>query len=154
MKITKQGSDFIILNEGNLNDESLINIYRVHLIKLDFLNPNNEKIDTILKLYPRTNRFVVGDNIKIYNNALRSTLKKYYIENSKGVDLITFFRKNNKILLNFLNLSEEERKFLLIDNIFRDVLRNTEVIYVNNNIFTEKKKILDLWSGNVIISEE
>lgn len=72
--------------------------------------------------------------------------------NIPGAQLITFFKKNNKVLVNFNNLTTFERQFLLIDDNFGDVLRNTEVIMVNQEIFEEKKTFLETWSGNVIIS--
>ena len=154
MLITRIGSDFITINEDNLNDESLVGITRVHLIKMNFTNPTNSKINKVLELYPRTNRYIIENNIRIYNYILRSTSKKYYIENSVGVDLITFFRKNNKVLLNFLNLRIQERDFLLMDIVFKDLLRNIEVLYIDNNIYVDKKEMLDLWNGNVIMSEK
>ena len=71
--------------------------------------------------------------------------------NKKGSDIISFFRKNNKILLNFLNLSNEEQNFFLMEGIFEDVLRNTEVIAVSKRMYDEKMEVLDKWKGNVII---
>ena len=68
--------------------------------------------------------------------------------------MITFFRKNNKVLLNFLNLRIQERDFLLMDIVFKDLLRNIEVLYIDNNIYVDKKEMLDLWNGNVIMSEK
>jgi hypothetical protein len=37
------------------------------------------------------------------------------------------------------------------DNVFFDVLRNTEVIKINKMIFDIKKDVLESWSGNVIV---
>jgi len=153
MRITKQGSDFITVNDKNLNDKNLISIPRVHLIKLDFFKPSEDKINKVLGLYPRTNRYVIENNIRIYNYTLRLTSKKYYIENSKGTDIITFFRKNNKILLNFLNLSFKEKEFLLTEHVFEDILKNTEVIYIDQYILVSKHDLLKEWNGNVIIDE-
>jgi hypothetical protein len=48
--------------------------------------------------------------------------------NKERADIISFFRKNNKILLNLMNLSKEERDFFLMEGVFEDLLRNTEVI--------------------------
>jgi hypothetical protein len=73
--------------------------------------------------------------------------------NKVGVDIISFFRKNNKILLNFNNLSKEEEEFFLMDGIFEDVLKNTEVIAINKDMHDIKMEVLDKWKGNVIISE-
>jgi hypothetical protein len=69
------------------------------------------------------------------------------------VDIITFFRKNNKILINFNNLSKEEEEFFLMDGIFEDVLKNSEVIAVNKDTHDIKMEVLDKWKGNVILSE-
>jgi len=153
MKLTQIGSDYIKINEDNLYDEQLINIPRVHLIKLDFFNPNDEKIRRVIRNFPKTNRYVIEENIRTYNFILKRTSKKYYIENRKGVDIISFFRKNNKVLINFHNLSDFEKAFLLSDKIFNDVLRNTEVIHVDKDIFDEKMETLETWRGNVVISD-
>jgi hypothetical protein len=74
--------------------------------------------------------------------------------NSEGSEIISFFRKNNKVLLNFLNLSKEERDFFLMDGIFEDVLKNTEVIAMTKKMHDEKIEILDSWIGNVILIKE
>jgi hypothetical protein len=150
MRLTNFGSDYICIDEDNLEDEQLLSIPRVHLIKLDFMKPTEMKVRKVLELYPKTNRFVVETNIKTYNYILRGTNKKYYIENAVGSKVITFFKKNNKVLVNFNNLSKNEKSFLL-DN-FDDVLRNTEVVIIDQEIFDDKKDQLDRWSGNVIIS--
>jgi len=151
VKLTKIGSDYIEINEENIYDDLLLSIPRVHILKFCFENPDEVKINNVLKLYQKTNRYVIEDNIRIYNYILRSTNKKYYIENSVGIKIITFFRKNNKVLINFNNLNNIEREFLLSDVCFEDVLKNTEVIKIDQEIFEIKKSILEDWSGNVII---
>lgn len=153
MRITKVGSDYISLNEENFSDIKFQNIVRVHLIKLDFQTPTRILIERVLSLFPKTNRFVIEDNIREYNAILKRTSKKYYVMNKVGVDIISFFRKNNKILLNFNNLSKEEQEFFLMDGIFDDVLRNTEVIAIDKNMHDMKMEVLDKWKGNVIIAE-
>lgn len=152
MRITNVGSDFIRIDEDNLEDEKLLNIPRVHIIKLDFFKPSEAKVKRVIELYPKTMRFVIENHVKTYNYILRGTNKKYYVENYPGVDIITFFKKNNKVLCNFNNLRAVEKEFLLTDFVFVDVLRNTEVIIVNQDIFENKEKHLEPWSGNVIIS--
>ena len=154
MKITKIGSDYIRIDEDNLEDKKMIGIERVHIIKLDFFNPNDDKVDKVLRLYPKTNRFVIQNNIRIYNNILKTTRKKYYCENSKGDKLLTFFRKNNKVLLNFFNLSPIEREFSLSISAFKDILKNLEVILIDKNNYLDKETILKDWDGNVIITSE
>jgi len=151
MRITAIGTDYIKVNEENYSSNTYQKIHRVHLIKLDFAMPTYELVNQVLQLFPKTNRFVIEDNIREYNSILRRTEKKYYVMNKKDANIISFFRKNNKILFNLLNLSKEERNFFLMEGIFEDLLRNTEVIAVNKKIYDEKMEILDKWKGNVII---
>jgi hypothetical protein len=151
MRITAIGSDYIGVNEENYDSNKFQKIPRVHLIKLDFAMPTYELINQVLHLFPMTNRFVIEDNIREYNSILRRTEKKYYVMNKKKADIISFFRKNNKILLNLMNLSKEERDFFLMEGVFEDLLRNTEVIAVSKKIYDEKMEVLDKWKGNVII---
>lgn len=153
MKITRIGSDYISVDEHNYSSKEFLDIPRVHLIKLNFFKPTKVKIQDVLDIYHKTNRFVIEDNIKTYNYILRATNKKYYIENPVGTRIISFFRKNNKVLVNFNNLSIFEKQFLLSESCFEDVLKNTEVINIDKETFEEKKGILQHWSGNVIISD-
>ena len=159
MRITKIGTDYIKINEENYTSSKFQKIPRVHLIKFDFLAPNPRIVNHVLRIFPRTNRFVVEDNIKDYNAILRRTSKKYYVMNQLAeIDhfnsgVISFFRKNNKVLLNFLNLAEEEQNFFMMHGIFEDVLKNTEVIAINKQMYDEKMQVLDSWKGNVIIIE-
>jgi len=152
MKLTQIGSDYIKISESNLYDQTLLEIPRVHLIKLGFFDPTESKVKQVIRNFPKTNRFVIEDNIRIYNYILRSTSKKYYVSNPEGSDVISFFRKNNKVLVNFHALDEFEKAFLLSDKVFQDVLKNTEVIHVDKNIFDEKMEVLENWRGNVIVS--
>ena len=150
MKLTKIGTDYIVIDENNLYDKQLIGLPRVHIIKLNFNDPTEEKVKKVISLYPKTNRFVVCDNIRIYNNILRVTSKKYYIENIPNrVGLITFFRRNNKVLLNFLNLSSMEREFVIYS--LSDVLRNVEVVIVDKETFESCMDVFNSWNGNAII---
>jgi hypothetical protein len=153
MRVTRIGSDFITITEDNLNDEELRSIPRVHLIKLDFFSPTEEKVKRVLSFYPKTNRFIIDENIRTYNYILKWTNKKYYIQNKQGVGLISFFRKNNKVLLDFSRLSTYESHFIL-NHCFEDILKNLEVIMINQLVFGEKEDILNLWNGNVILIDE
>ena len=153
MKLTKIGSDYIKIDESSISDRDLLDIPRVHLIKLAFRNPNRDKVEAVLNLFPKTNRFVIKDNIRDYNFILRNTSKKYYVENAEGASVISFFRKNNKVLLNFHNLTYEEREFLL-DHCFEDVLRNLEVIYLDEFYYKQNEEILKSWKGNVIVDDD
>ncbi len=154
MKLTQIGSDYIGISESNLYDQNLMDIPRVHLIKLGFFDPTESKVKQVLRNFPKTNRFVIEDNIRIYNFILRGTSKKYYVSNTEGSNVISFFRKNNKVLVNFHNLDEYEQAFMLSDKVFQDVLKNTEVIHISKSIFDEKMEILENWRGNVVISDE
>jgi hypothetical protein len=154
MRITSVGSDYIVVSEDNYSSDTYQRIPRVHLIKLDFAIPTYELVNQVLHLFPKTNRFVIEDNIREYNSILRRTEKKYYVMNKERADIISFFRKNNKILLNLINLSKEERDFFLMEGVFEDLLRNTEVIAVSKKIYDEKMEVLDKWKGNVIIIGE
>ena len=129
MKFTALGTDYIAITEDNLKNDKLLSLPRVHLIKLMFFNPTEEKIKTVLSLYPRTNRFVIEDNIRIYNSTLKRTNKKYYVMNMPGVGFISFFRKNNKVLLNIENLSVFEKQFVL-KVCLEDVLKNIEIFLI------------------------
>lgn len=151
MRITRIGSDYIKVNEENYSSEIYQSIPRVHLIKFDFVFPTYELVKDVLNLFPKTNRFVIEDNIREYNSILRKTEKKYYVMNKNNSDIISFFRKNNKILFNLMNLSKEERDFFLMDGIFEDTLKNTEVIAISKKIYDEKMEVLDKWKGNCII---
>ena len=146
MRTTDIGTDYVRIDEDSIN--SFLGVERVHIIELLFFKPTERKIKKVLQLYPKTNRYVISDNIRTYNYILKGTSKKYYVMNIQGAQLITFFKKNNKVLV---NLSEFEKQFLLIDDNFGDVLRNTEVIMIDQEIFAEKKSFLETWSGNVIV---
>lgn len=155
MRITAVGSDLISVNEENYDSKIYQNIPRVHLIKLDFAIPTYDLINKVLYLFPKTNRFVIEDNIREYNSILRRTEKKYYVMNRRSTtEIISFFRRNNKILLNFMNLTKEERNFFLLEGVFEDVLKNTEVIAMSKRIYDEKMEVLDKWKGNCIIVEK
>jgi DNA-binding beta-propeller fold protein YncE len=152
LKITKIGSDYITVNEDNVTDEKLLQLPRVHLIKFDFREPTRTKVDNVISTYNKTNRFVISKDIKIYNDILKTTGKKFYVENRNGSSLISFFRKNNKVLLNINNLQDFEAKFILHPAVLPDVLRNVEVIQMSNEDFGRCGAIFDGWCGNIILS--
>ena len=154
MKITQIGRDYIRVDESDLTRKEIV-FRKIHLIYLDFNSPTKSKIDSIIKIFPKTNRYIVSeDKIKIYNYALKNTSKKYYVKNTRNSNFISFFRKNNKIIVDFLSLSSYEKSFLLIDDVFRDLLKNVEVIIIDIDNFEEKEEIINNWSGNVIISDD
>ena len=150
MKITKMGSDYICVNELNMADESLQKITRIHLIKLDFREPTFEKVDFVIKTFRSTNRFVIDNNIKFYNDILRNTNKKYYISNTENDKLITFFKRNNKVLLDTTRLGPLEKAFVF-SVALEDVLMNTEVIIVGQKYYRENPGPYNNWSGNLIL---
>jgi len=152
MRTTEIGTDYITIDEESINDKRLQKIPRVHLIKLAFERPTDSKVRKVLDLFPKTNRYVIDDNIKLYNNILKYTNKKYYVENSVYSSAITFFKKNNKVLVNFGNFSDVDKKYLLDISVFEDVLKNTEVIIIDQENYEKFKSVLEKWSGNVIIN--
>ena len=152
MKLTRIGTDFVKINEENI--EKFKNIKRIHIIGLNFNNPTEEKIKKVLSLYSLTRRFIIEDNVRIYNNVLKKTNRKYYVMNNMDDKLISFFRKNNKVLINFFRMNNENKNFLLDDNNFQDMLKNTEVIIINKKIFNCKRRDLEEWNGNVIIDDK
>lgn len=143
MKLTKLGVDLIKIDE-DYKPIMMDFDHKFHIIKLSFKEPNVLKILNVLKTFKDTNRFIVDDNIKVYNSALKSIdKKKYYVENVKGDDLITFFRRNNKVLLNTLRLDGNEVKFISHSKTFSDILKNLEVILVSDKFFKEKRSLLE-----------
>jgi len=151
MHITRIGSDFVTISEDNLYDELLTQIPRVHLIKLEFEDPTEDKVKKVLSRFPTTKRFIIDTDIRFYNFILKRTSRKYYVMNNVGDELISFFRRNNKVLLNFFRLSDEQKTFALSKRTFEDILKNVEVIMINKETFHENKEVLEEWNGNVII---
>jgi CRISPR type III-B/RAMP module RAMP protein Cmr1 len=150
MKLTQVGSDYVCISESNLADESLLSIPRIHIIKLDFKEPTMEKVSYVLNTFRSTNRFVIDNNIKFYNSVLKNTNKKYYVANNEGDTLITFFKRNNKVLLDTTNLSVLEKAFVFSVSL-ADVLNNTEVIIVERKYYKEHPEPFNKWSGNLIL---
>ena len=150
MKITKMGSDYIRITELNMADAALLEIPRIHIIKLDFMEPTIEKVDYVLNTFGRTNRFVVDRNIKFYNDILRGTNKKYYVANTLNDRLITFFKRNNKVLLDTTSLNPLEKAFVF-SVALEDVLSNTEVVIVSEKNYKSNPAPFNNWSGNLIL---
>jgi len=150
MKITTMGSDYVRINELNMTDQKIQSIPRIHLIKLEFKNPSLEKVEYVLKTFKLTNRFVIDSNVKFYNDILRNTNKKYYISNVEGDKLITFFKRNNKVLLDTTKLSILEKAFVFSVSL-EDILLNTEVMIVGHKFYKENPAPYNNWSGNLIL---
>jgi hypothetical protein len=150
MKLTQIGSDYVRINEANIADESLLSISRIHIIKLDFKEPTMEKVNYVLSTFKSTNRYSMDNNVKFYNSILKNTNKKYYITNNEGDTLITFFKRNNKVLLDTTKLSILEKAFVF-SVALTDVLNNTEVIIVEHKYYREHPEPFNKWSGNLIL---
>jgi len=153
MKIAYIGKDYLTIDEKNVVSIAENNTEKIHLIKLNFTDPTKEKILSVVNVFSKTNRYVICNNIRIYNDVLKYTGKKYYIENIPGSNFISYLRKNNKILLNFSNLREIERTFLLNTTIMEDILKNVEVIQVSKSIYNANINVFNIWDGNIIIEE-
>jgi len=148
MKITKIGQDYLIVDEQS---ELKYRNSKVHLIKLAFEYPTYEKINKVFDCFPMTKRFVVDNNIKFYNSVFKNIQKKFYVENLDNLNnIISFFRKNNKVLLNMNRVTNSVKEFILYDCL-EDTLNNLEVILVDFKTFNENLYIFEKWNGNVII---
>lgn len=154
MKITRINSDVVCLDEKNFNNEIFQSIPKIHLIKLNFRNPTVDRIKKVMELYPKTNRFIIEDHIREYNSILKRTSKKYYVMNNENSNMISFFRKNNKILFNFGKLNLMEYNYFTDEKVFVDILKNTEVIAIDKSGFDIRIDFLEMWKGNCILLEE
>jgi len=153
MIITVPEKDLITVNDDDIENWNITPIEKkVHLVKVQISNPTEELLDNILAKYQYTNRFIINNNIKFYNWFFRKNEKKYYVSNNYNTNLISFFKKNNKVLLNFNKLDRFTAKFALKNDVFKDILNNLEIIELDEYEFNMKKKILDNWSGNVIVA--
>lgn len=149
MRFTEIGSDLVIINESNLDNK--LTDDKIHLIKFAFEYPTEEKIRKVLDTYVDTNRFVVGNYVKEYNFILRDLGKKYYIQNTLNrPGLISFMRKNNKVLLSVPSLTKEERAFVM-DYALEDILKNLEIIMINITDFEKLSSKFKNWNGNVVL---
>jgi hypothetical protein len=101
---------------------------------LDFIEPSEDKINEVIENFPSTNRFIISNNIKYYNDALRGR-KKYYVMNTSYMDLVTFFKRNNKVILNVHNLKDFEYDFILKNP--NDILRNLECIMMKKTEYNQ-----------------
>lgn len=150
MRITEIGKDLIVITETDLEHLPEYT-HKVHLVKFKFEDPSETKIHKVLSHFDSTNRFIVGDNIKLYNEVLKRTSKKYYVQNKVDqVGIISFFRKNNKVLLSVPSLSPEERTFVLAVAL-GDILRNLEVIMIERSDYMTHIDQFKNWKGNVVL---
>jgi hypothetical protein len=150
VKITEIGKDFITVEENDLDQLPYFE-HKVHLIRFKFESPTEEKILKVLNHFDNTNRFVVGDNVRFYNGILKKTSKKYYIQNPVDTPgIISFFRKNNKVLLSIYSLVKEEREFVL-KCALDDVLNHLEVIMIERTDYIDNIDKFKNWRGNVVL---
>ena len=153
MKITKLGSDIITVNDNTLLEVNECK-KKIHLIRLMITHPNTEKMDWLLSVYNRTKRFVIDiEYIKFYNYFFKKTNMKYYVINTDKyyTGLVSFFKRNNKVLLNTTVLNDIEQEFVFTSLI--DILSNLEIIMIDKEKFLKYKSIFSKWNGDVIIKE-
>lgn len=144
---TKLKQDIYIIDEDNyksiIDEKTKIN-KKIHLLMLNFKEPDKDKLSFVLNNFRTTKRFIIKDNIRFYNYNLRNTSRKYYVMNKENNSLISFFKKNNKVVLNIFNLRNEEREFIQDDIFLKDILENLEIIIVDKKFYLEHKEIFRL----------
>lgn len=153
--ITVPGRDIVVVNEESLVDDKDYN-YKVHLVRLAFRNPTDDKMEWVLQTFRKTNRYVIDtSHIRYYNYYLKRTNIKYYIINTNETwqGLISFFKRNNKVLLDITQLSVFERQFVL-SVALEDVLANTEVLLMDREDYTEHLEVFNQWKGDIILRDE
>jgi len=157
MKLTEFNVDYVTVTDTT-NLESYDPDYKIHLIKLKLNRFDFNRVMQILSYFRLTKRFVIDDFIGQYNTVFKNFIdKKYYVENTVFTPLITFLRKNNKVLLNVNRLKQVERAYVLNpDTLKYDVLRNVEVVLMKKLYYDsieQVKDILDDWNGNLIFTD-
>ena len=155
MIISKYREDYIEVDEYWLRTNENIIQKKIHLVKISFSSPNEEKLDQLLYILPKTNRFIIDNNIKLYNDYFKKTKKKYYVENTfKDQErFISFLRKNNKILIDFTKIESFNLKHVLFELAWEDLLNNIEILKISKVDFELYKSHLSNWDGNVILME-
>jgi hypothetical protein len=154
MKLTVAGKDVISISEDNVEKykQEAAKGTKFHVIKFNFEEPTKEKVEDVLKYFDNTNRFIIADNIKFYNGHLKYVGKKYYVQNTSGNNFISFVRKNNKILADLTTMTNAESRFIL-ENYLEDLLRNCEIIIIDENDMAAYSSLLKSWPGNVIVRD-
>ena len=154
MKLTVPGVDVVRIDEDNMDAyiSEANSGKRFHVIKIDFDKPTAEKVKSLLAGFSNTNRFIISDHVKFYNGCLKHVGKKYYIQNTSGENFISFIRKNNKVLIDFTRMTQSEKTFLL-ENYLGDLLRNAEIILIDEPDMSEYASMLRNWPGNVIVRD-
>lgn len=152
MKITKIGSDMVCITDKDYSDNISYD-HKVHLIKLDFKNPTSAKMSWVIDTFKNTNRYIISDNVSFYNSYLKHTNKKYYVSNTEYNKLVSFYKKNNKVLLDTTKLSDFEIQFVFTV-VLEDILSCTEVMVVSKENYMLFAENFNRWSGNLIILED
>ena len=155
MKTTELGKDIIIIDESfDLNEHVE---HKVHLICLKFKTPSFEIMDGITNTFHKTNRYIIdSSNIRLYNAYFKKTSLKYYVINTDGnyTGIVSFFKRNNKVILDFNQLNDIDKEYLFIDEVLCDILSNTEVVVISKDDYTKRLDIFDRWNGNCIITDK
>jgi hypothetical protein len=150
---TVPGRDIIRISDLDYENDQPNVSHKVHIIRLNFNEPNDTKMRWIIDKFYQTNRFVIDlKNIKYYNFYLKKTNIKYYVINTDIMwnGLISFYKRNNKVLLDITRLSDDERYFILNTSL-SDILNNTEVIQIEKNDYVKHSDVINKWKGNCII---
>lgn len=149
-RITVEGKDYVTLTEDNLEDEKSKHNSKVHLIELNFSKPTEELFKKVLDYFPDTRRFVISNFIRFYNSQFKKCKdKKFYVKNLPKDNLLIFFKRNNKVLLDITVLRENEKQIILSD--LDLILNYIEVVKINQVDYNKNEKIFKKWRGNVII---
>jgi len=153
IKITKPGEDILVISDQDFNKRIQLE-QKVHLIRLRFDTPTLEKMDWVINTFYKTHRFVIdSEHIRFYNSYFKRTNKKYYVINDSYTEgLVSFFKKNNKVLLDITALSEFDRMYVL-NAAFNDILRNTEVIIISKDDYVTHLEELNMYNGNCVIAD-
>ncbi len=156
MKFTIPGKDII-----SITDEDLVSLSspksKIHLIRLKLDRPSISAMDLITDFYHKTNRYIVDmENVRFYNSYFKTTNIKYYVINTERyyTGIISFFKRNNKILLDTTILDDDTKDYINIPDVMIDILSNMEVIIIDQFYFDINKDIFSKWNGNVIIYNE
>ena len=151
---TTPGNQIIRITEHNYLTDTPNIQSKIHIIRLDFDNPDNTKMEWVISKFPQTRRFVVDNiHIKYYNYFLKRTNLKYYVinTNNRWNGIVSFYKRNNKVLLDTTQLTDNEKSFVFYS--MKDVLFNTEVIIISKNDYNKNKQSIDNWKGNCIIED-
>jgi hypothetical protein len=153
--ITVPGRDIVVVNEESLTDGKDYD-YKVHLVRLAFNNPTDDKMLWVMQTFRKTNRYVIDINhIRYYNYYLKRTNLKYYIINTQTAwrGLVSFFKRNNKVLLDITQLTMFERQFVL-NVALEDVISNAEVLLMSKEDYTDHIDVFNQWKGDIIIHDD